>query len=86
MVDPTVPSWAPRSCIAYHKVTLEALDCLAIEQTKRDQIQQEYGDASQAWKAEQDADKANVEQIAQACERGSDSVHADIAGKCTEAK
>ena len=37
-VDPTVPSWTPKSCIAYHKVTIEALDCPAIEQSTRDQI------------------------------------------------
>jgi hypothetical protein len=85
-VDPTVPSWTPKSCIAYHKVTVEALDCPAIEQSKRDQIQQQYGEASQAWKTEEDADRANVEQIAQACERSSESVHADIAGKCTKTK
>jgi hypothetical protein len=85
-VDPTVPSWTPKSCIAYHKVTIEALDCPAIEQSKRDQIQAEYGQASQAWKREEDATKANVEEIAQACERSAESVHADIAGKCAKAE
>jgi hypothetical protein len=85
-VDPTVPSWTPKSCIAYHKVTIEALDCPAIEQSKRDQIERDYGEASQAWKREEDADKANVEQIALACERSSESVHAEIAGNCAKAE
>jgi hypothetical protein len=85
-VDPTLPSWTPKSCVAYHKLTIEALDCPAIDQTKRDQIQKDYGDASQAWKAEQDAAPANVEQIAQACERSGESVQSDIAGNCALAK
>jgi hypothetical protein len=85
-VDPTLPSWTPKSCVAYHKLTVEALDCPAIEQSKRDQIQQDYGNASQAWKAEQDAAPANVEQISQACVRSGESVQSDIAGNCALAK
>src|SRR4051812_25887520 len=54
-VDPTVPSWAPKSCLAYHKVTVEAMGCTAIEQSKRDAIQREYGAASQSWKAMENA-------------------------------
>src|SRR4051812_5897113 len=85
MLDPTLPSWSPKSCLAYHKVAVEAMDCTAIDQTKRDQIQQHYADASGAWKAETNADKARVEQIAQICDQSSASVHAEIAGNCAEA-
>jgi hypothetical protein len=53
---------------------------------RAEQIQAEYGQASQAWKREEDATKANVEEIAQACERSAESVHADIAGKCAKAE
>ncbi|HUS32976.1 MAG TPA: hypothetical protein VMZ53_30950 [Kofleriaceae bacterium] len=85
-MDPTLPSWVPESCVAYHKVAIEAMGCTAIEQSKRDAIQQEYGAASQGWKAEPNADGARVEEIAAACVRSSNAVHADIAGKCAEAK
>jgi hypothetical protein len=86
MLDPTLPSWAPKNCVAYHKVAVEAMDCTAIEQSRRDQIQQQYGDASTAWKAETNADNARVEEIAQVCDRSSAAVHAEIAGNCAEAK
>lgn len=85
-VDPTLPSWAPKSCVAYHKVTVEAMGCTAIEQSKRDAIQQQYGAASQSWKAMENADQARIDEIAATCVRSSDAVHADIAGNCAEAK
>ena len=85
-VDPTVPSWTPRSCLEYHKVVVEALDCDAIEQTKRDLIQEAYGAASKEWKAESDGTPARILQVAEACERSTASVQADSAGKCVLAK
>src|SRR3990167_3544595 len=81
-VDPTIPSWAPKSCEAYHKAVVQALECNAIDKTKRDQIQQAYGDASLAWKAEKDGTPAKIEQVAAACERSTASVQSDTAGKC----
>jgi hypothetical protein len=78
-----MPSWAPKSCLAYHKAVVQALECNAIDKAKRDQIQQAYGDASQAWKAEKDGTPAKVELVAAACERGTASVQADVSGKCT---
>jgi hypothetical protein len=85
-VDPTIPSWTPQSCIAYHQAVVEALGCEAISRGTRDDIQLEYGAASQRWKAETDATPQRINAVALACEASATSVHADSAGKCPVAK
>src|SRR4051812_34512859 len=81
-VDPTVPSWLPPSCIAYHKAVVQAIDCKAVEQEKRDRIKTTFDQTSVSWKAEDNADKARVEQIGATCTTETESVRADIADKC----
>ncbi len=85
MVDPTMPSWVPASCNAYHKAVVEALSCDAIEQGKRDEIRQAFDAASTTWKAEQDATPARVEEVGAACTSSGESVRAEITGKCLPA-
>lgn len=79
IVDPTVPSWAPPSCIAYHKAVVQALDCAALDQAKQDEIRAAYDAASESWKAEQDADAARIAEVGAACESSTESVQADSA-------
>ncbi len=81
-LDPTIPSWAPKSCVAYHKAAIEALDCDAIEQTKRDQIKQSYEAASVSWKAEENATPARIGEVDAACQASGDSVRAETVGHC----
>ncbi len=81
-VDPTIPSWLPQSCIAYHKAVVQAVDCKAIDQGKRDEIQKAFGETSESWKAEQNADKAKVDEIAARCTTATESVRAEIGQKC----
>ena len=81
-VDPTLPSWLPESCVAYHKAVVQAIDCQAVDQTKRDEIQKKFGEASEGWKAEQNADKAKVDEVAATCTTATASVRADLAEKC----
>lgn len=81
-VDPTVPSWLPQSCIAYHKAVVQATNCQAVDQTKRDEIEKTFGTTSASWKAEQNADKAKLEEIGATCTTATESVRADLAAKC----
>jgi hypothetical protein len=80
-VDPTLPSWAPPSCAAYQKAVVQAINCEAIDQTKRDEIQQKYDEASAAW-ATQDAESSSVEEVDAQCTSGTESVQAETAGNC----
>jgi hypothetical protein len=82
MVDPTVPSWLPDSCVAYHRAVVQAIDCEAVEQGKRDEIQTTFDATSASWKAEPEADKAKIDEIGATCVTATESVRADIGEKC----
>jgi hypothetical protein len=81
-VDPTVPSWLPQSCFAYHKAVVQAIDCQAVDQTKRDEIKNTFDAKSVSWKAEQHGDKARVDEIGATCTSATQSIRADIGEKC----
>lgn len=81
-VDPTLPSWLPESCNAYHKAVVQAIDCQAIDQAKRDEIKKTFGEASTSWKAEQNASDARIDEIGATCTTATESVRADIGQKC----
>ncbi|MBA3398038.1 MAG: hypothetical protein H0T89_35765 [Deltaproteobacteria bacterium] len=81
-LDPTMPSWMPASCTAYHKAVSQAITCETIEQAKRDEIKAKYDTAATSWKAEQDASKERIAEIDTFCTSGADSVKADTAGNC----
>ncbi|MGE0395790.1 MAG: hypothetical protein AB7T06_03605 [Kofleriaceae bacterium] len=80
--DPTVPSWLPPSCIAYHKAVVQAIDCQAVEQDTRDRIRTTFDETSVGWKTEDNANEARIDEIAATCSTATDSVRADIADKC----
>ena len=83
IVDPTIPSWAPKSCNAYHKAVVQALECEAIDQGKRDEIRTAFDTSSATWKAEKDASAARIEEVRVMCVNSTESVQADTVGKCT---
>jgi hypothetical protein len=86
-IDPTLPSWAPASCTAYQKAVFQAINCQAVEQGTRDEIQTSYNADSESWKAETDADAARIEEVNVSCTSKSESVRAAIGEQCTpEAK
>jgi len=82
-VDPTVPSWAPKTCIAYHRAVVQALDCVAVEQGKRDAIKAKYEADSEGWKTV-DANPAKVDEIKAYCEAETASVRGDIGTNCVK--
>lgn len=82
-VDPTVPSWAPRTCIAYHRAVVQAIDCTAIEQAKRDAIRAKYEADSAAWKTAE-ATPAKVDEVRAACDADTASVRAEIGTSCVK--
>jgi hypothetical protein len=82
-VDPTVPSWAPKTCIAYHRAVVQALGCTAIDQGKRDAIKSRYDADSEAWKTAE-ATPAKVDEVRASCDSAAASVRADIGTSCVK--
>jgi hypothetical protein len=85
-VDPTVPSWAPRSCVAYHKAVVQALACEPVAQARRDEIKAKYDADSDAWRAMHDAEPGKIQEVGLACTGATDSVRGEIVGTCEGAK
>jgi arginine decarboxylase-like protein len=82
MVDPTLPSWAPRSCKAYHTVVVKAVDCTEMEQAARDEIKAKYEASNTAWHDLQDAKQEQIDQIGTACTADAQQLRGQAAGKC----
>lgn len=82
MVDPTLPSWAPRSCKAYHTAVVKAYDCTEIEQGTRDEIKTKYEAANTSWHDLQDAQQSTIDQINILCTDSAKYVSSQAAGKC----
>ena len=68
--------------MAYHKAVVQAIDCQAVDQGKRDQIQKTFDVTSARWKAEDNADKATVDSIGATCTTETASVRVDIGDRC----
>lgn len=83
IVDPTLPSWAPRSCAAYHVAVVEAVDCPEIDQGTRDSIKTKYEAANTSWHDLRDTRQEVIDQIAMLCTEDVKHVHAQGNGKCT---
>jgi hypothetical protein len=82
MVDPTLPSWAPKTCSSYHTVVVKAVDCPEIDQGTRDSIKAKYETQNTAWHDMQNAPPERITEIGQECKTDHDTVHAQAAGKC----
>ena len=82
MVDPTLPSWAPSSCTAYHVAVVEATDCLEIDQGIRESIKTKYEAANTSWHELHDTRQEIIDQISMLCTEDVKYVHEQGAGKC----
>ena len=68
--------------MAYHKAVVQAIDCQAVDQRTRDEIQKSFDVTSARWKAEDNADKAKVDEIGAICTSETANVRVDIGEKC----
>lgn len=82
-IDPTLPSWMPASCTTYQKAVFQAINCDAMEQGTRDEIQTTYNSSSESWKAENDADAARIAEVDAGCTSSAESVRTAIGDLCT---
>ena len=85
MVDPTLPSWAPRSCAQYHVVVVKAVDCPDLDQPARDEIKAKYESQNTAWHNMTNAELADIEQIRVQCGEDMKAVEARAGNKCITA-
>lgn len=52
--DPTLPSWAPSACAAYHAAVVRYAECDAVAQASRNVVKTQYDTDDARWKAMRD--------------------------------
>ncbi len=72
--DPTLPSWAPRECVAYHTAVVQLAECDAVSQESRNVVKTQYDTDDARWKAMHDQPPEQVEYVRDDCRAASESV------------
>ena len=81
-VDPTLPSWAPRSCKAYHAAVIHLAGCTQVAQDVRDRVSAKYDADNKSWHDMQNASQADLDQVKLTCGDEAASVKAQLTNDC----
>jgi hypothetical protein len=81
-VDPTLPSWAPHSCKAYHAAVIHLAGCTQVAQDVRDRVAAKYDADNKSWHDMQNATQADLDQVKLACGDEARSVKAQLTNDC----
>lgn len=65
--DPTLPSWAPRSCTAYHTAVVQLAECDAVPETSRDTVKTQYDVDHARWAAMRDESADHIRAVGDDC-------------------
>ena len=84
MVDPTLPSWAPRSCVAYHTAVDRIVSCTAVDAAKRETIRQTYEAKHKAWQDMHDMPQGAIADVQTQCASDLDAVKAQTDPTCPQ--
>jgi hypothetical protein len=82
-VDPTLPSWAPRSCSGYHAAVIKLAACEAVPQETRDAATAKYDADHAKWQAMQDQPQGAIDEVGQYCSTEMKAAQEQMSGKCT---
>lgn len=82
MVNPTVPSWAPKSCIAYHTAVVRFVGCEAMDAAARDTVKASYEADSQRWQEMSNLPQGAIADVGAKCTADGDAVRAQIGAGC----
>ncbi len=82
LIDPTLPSWAPRSCASYHAAVVRVLDCDALEGTKKAQIKAQYDVDHAKWDAMHDEPLDAISQVGEDCKASLANLHVTYDASC----
>ena len=77
--DPTLPSWAPPSCKAYHATIVKLSGCMAVAQGDRDAMTAKYDADSKAWHDMTNAQQSDLDRVGTECSQLDAEVKAKLA-------
>jgi len=81
-VDPTLPSWAPRSCVRYHTAVVKLIGCEEVPQLTRDAAKVRYDADHAKWQAMQDQPQGAIEEVRQSCADDTKLVRGQLTERC----
>lgn len=84
-VDPTMPSWAPPSCKAYHTAVVKLAGCTDLAQDLRDKVSAKYDADNKAWHNLTNAQQSDLDQVKASCSDQAASVKAQMTPSCASA-
>jgi hypothetical protein len=82
VVDPTLPSWAPRSCSNYHAAVVKLLGCEAVPRDARDAAKAKYDADHAKWQAMQEQPQGAIEDVRQSCADDAKTVRGQLTDSC----
>ncbi|MEO8841398.1 MAG: hypothetical protein ABI591_32180 [Kofleriaceae bacterium] len=82
-VDPTMPSWAPRSCKGYHAAVVMMANCNDVDASVRSQVSAKYEADNKGWHDLTNAQQSDLDQVGTACKEQRKSVRDQMNGKCS---
>ena len=77
--DPTLPSWAPRSCKQYHVSVVKLSDCQAVPQEERTAVTAKYDADAKAWHDMTNAQQSDLDRVGTECSQFDAEVKAKLA-------
>ena len=84
-LDPTLPSWAPKSCAEYHTAVVKFSHCGDLSLDLRDKVSAKYDADNKGWHDMVNASQADLDQVKLSCTDEAASVNAQMTGKCENA-
>jgi hypothetical protein len=81
-VDPTLPSWAPKSCNAYHAAVVKFSHCGDIALDLRDKVAAKYDADTKSWHDMENAQQSDLDQVKVSCGDQQKSVSDQMTGHC----
>jgi len=81
-VDPTLPSWAPRSCLRYHTAVVKLIGCETVPQLTRDAAKVRYDADHAKWQAMKDQPQGAIEEVRQSCADDAKLVRGQLTESC----
>jgi hypothetical protein len=74
--DPTLPSWAPRECTAYHAAVVRLAECDAVPEETRNVVKTQYDTDDARWRAMHDRAPEQLEYVRDDCRAAYEDVEA----------
>ena len=82
MVDPTVPSWAPKSCLAYHAAVVRFVGCEQMDATARETTKANYEADSKSWQEMSNLPQGAIAEVDAKCTTDGEAISAQIDPAC----